>query len=85
MLTYADVCWQYKEAADAYEKGKDYDSLVRLCLEHLKLPHRAYAIVREIRGTASAQVFFFYALVREVRGVSSTKFMYYISNIYIYS
>ena len=28
---------QFKEAADAYEKGKDTESLVRLCLEHLQL------------------------------------------------
>jgi len=45
---------QYKEAADAYEKGKDTESLVRLCLEHLQLPQRAFSIVRETRETASA-------------------------------
>jgi hypothetical protein len=28
---------QYKEAADAYEKGKDTDNLVRLCLDHLQV------------------------------------------------
>jgi len=46
---------QYKEAADAYEKGKDTDNLVRLCLEHLQLPQRAFSIVRDTRGTSSAK------------------------------
>jgi WD repeat-containing protein 19 len=45
---------QFKEAADAYEKGKDTESLVRLCLEHLQLPQRAFSIVRETRETSSA-------------------------------
>mmetsp|Transcript_13440 Transcript_13440/g.31546 ORF Transcript_13440/g.31546 Transcript_13440/m.31546 type:complete len:1359 (-) Transcript_13440:179-4255(-) len=45
---------QFKEAADAYEKGKDMDSVVRLCLEQLQSPQRAFSIVRETRSYTGA-------------------------------
>ena len=45
---------QYREAADAYEKGRDTYNLVRMCLEHLQLPQRAFSLVRGTRDTKSA-------------------------------
>jgi len=45
---------QYREAADAYEKGRDTNNLVRMCLEHLQLPQRAFSLVRGTRDTKSA-------------------------------
>ena len=32
---------QFKEAADAYEKGNDTGSLVRLCLTELQVPRKS--------------------------------------------
>ncbi|KAJ1492863.1 hypothetical protein T484DRAFT_1770086 [Baffinella frigidus] len=40
---------QHREAAESYEKGKDMDSVVRLCLDNLNTPQRAFQIVRETR------------------------------------
>jgi WD repeat-containing protein 19 len=53
------LCWmhaQYRDAADAYERGKDMHNVVRLCLEHLNSAQRAFSIVRETRSTESASM-----------------------------
>lgn len=45
---------QYREAAEAYEKGKDLDNVIRLYLEHLNEPQKACNIVRETRSKDGA-------------------------------
>ena len=42
------------EAAEAYELGRDFDSVVRLRLQHLNDPERAYSLVRTSRSTEAA-------------------------------
>jgi WD repeat-containing protein 19 len=42
---------RYQEAAEAYERAHDMDSVVRICLEKLNSPEKAFEIVRR---TASA-------------------------------
>ena len=43
-----------KEAADAYELARDFDSVVRLQLEHLGDPDKAFALVRMSRSVDGA-------------------------------
>ncbi len=38
---------RWQEAAKAYERAGDLDSVVRICLKKLDEPHRACHIVRE--------------------------------------
>lgn len=38
---------RWQEAIEAHERARDMDSVVRLCLDQLDQPHRAFAIVRE--------------------------------------
>mmetsp|Transcript_36982 Transcript_36982/g.82211 ORF Transcript_36982/g.82211 Transcript_36982/m.82211 type:complete len:1366 (+) Transcript_36982:300-4397(+) len=45
---------RYAEAAAAYEAAGDMDSVVRLALEHLGAPQRAYAIVRKTQSVEAA-------------------------------
>jgi hypothetical protein len=45
---------RYAEAATAYEAANDMDSVVRLALERLNAPQRAYAIVRKTRSVEAA-------------------------------
>ncbi|KAJ3330817.1 WD repeat-containing protein 19 [Blyttiomyces sp. JEL0837] len=47
---------QYAEAALAYERGKDYENLVRLYVEHLHNIDGAVKIVRDTRSKESARV-----------------------------
>ena len=46
----------YEEAAKAYQLAKDLDSVVRLSLEKLNQPQRAYAIVRRTMSAAAADM-----------------------------
>jgi WD repeat-containing protein 19 len=46
---------RYAEAAAAYEAAGDMDAVVRLALEKLGAPQRAYAIVRKTRSADSAR------------------------------
>ncbi|PNW73788.1 hypothetical protein CHLRE_13g572700v5 [Chlamydomonas reinhardtii] len=48
----AEGRWQ--EAAAAYEAAGDMDAVVRLCLERLSQPQRAYAIVRKTQSVEAA-------------------------------
>jgi len=45
---------QYQEAATAFEMAKDMDNVVRLSLEKLNDPQRAFAIVRRTRSSEGA-------------------------------
>lgn len=45
----------YREALDAYERARDLDSVVRLCLENLGDPQRAFQLVRETHLTSGAE------------------------------
>jgi len=45
---------EYLEAAKAYERARDMDSVVRLLLDHLNAPERAAAIVRQTRSSEGA-------------------------------
>lgn len=38
---------RWEQALEAYERARDMDSVVRLCLDQLDQSHRAFAIVRE--------------------------------------
>jgi WD repeat-containing protein 19 len=46
----------YKAAADAYEKAKDIDSVIRIMLNYLENPERAFQMVRETRSSNGAQL-----------------------------
>ena len=56
---------RYKEAASAYEAGKDYDSVIRINLEHLRNPKEAVRVVQETQSVEGARVVakFFQSLV----------------------
>ncbi len=56
------VCHRYAEAAQAYEVAGDLDSVVRLSLERLNAPQRAYAIVRKTRSSEAATNLYKYCL-----------------------
>jgi hypothetical protein len=45
---------RWAEAATAYEAAGDMDAVVRLCLERLNQPQRAYAIVRKTQSVEAA-------------------------------
>ncbi|CAD7950767.1 unnamed protein product, partial [Amoebophrya sp. A25] len=47
---------EYREALDAYERGKDHESVVRLLLNHLERPSEAFQLVRETRLTQGAEL-----------------------------
>ena len=45
---------KYQEAAAAYQKAHDMDSVIRLCLGHLNQPDRAFQLVRESGSSTGA-------------------------------
>jgi WD repeat-containing protein 19 len=47
---------KYDKAAQAYEMAKDSDSVVRLCLEHLNLPEKAFSMVRKSNSSQGAEI-----------------------------
>ncbi|KAJ3176549.1 WD repeat-containing protein 19 [Irineochytrium annulatum] len=47
---------QYAEAATAYERARDFDNVVRVCVEHLQEIDKAVQIVRETRSRESARI-----------------------------
>ncbi|KAI9344181.1 hypothetical protein DFJ73DRAFT_840418 [Zopfochytrium polystomum] len=61
---------QYAEAAAAYERGKDYENLVRIYVEHLQNIDGAVKIVRETRSRESARIVSkFFQGMRDYRSV----------------
>lgn len=46
----------YPEAADAYEQAKEYDALVRVCLQKLSDPDRAVQAVQLSKSVAGAKM-----------------------------
>lgn len=47
---------KYKEAAIAYEAAKDYDSVIRINLDHLQNPEEAVRIVKETQSVEGAKM-----------------------------
>ncbi len=47
---------RYKEALAAYERARDYDSVVRLLLDHLEDPEGAVRVVRETKSVEGAKM-----------------------------
>ena len=47
---------RYKEAASAYKAAKDFDSVIRINLEHLQNPEEAVRIVKETKSTEGAKM-----------------------------
>ncbi|KAI8831390.1 hypothetical protein BC829DRAFT_409646 [Chytridium lagenaria] len=47
---------KYVEAAASYEKARDFDNVVRLCVEHLNQIDKAVKIVRDTRSRESARI-----------------------------
>ncbi|KAL7856198.1 hypothetical protein AOLI_G00198020 [Acnodon oligacanthus] len=47
---------KYKEAAMAYESARDWDSVIRILLEHLNNPEEAVRIVRETQSIDGAKM-----------------------------
>jgi WD repeat-containing protein 19 len=45
----------YREALVAYERARDLDSVVRLCLEHLNEPQKAFQLVRDTQLASGAE------------------------------
>merc|ERR1719150_733272 len=45
----------YAEALVAYERARDLDSVVRLCLKNLSQPQKAFQLVRETQFTSGAE------------------------------
>ncbi|CAK9101199.1 WD repeat-containing protein 19 (Intraflagellar transport 144 homolog) [Durusdinium trenchii] len=46
----------FRTAMQEYEKGKDMDSVIRLCLDHLDQPEKAFAIVRKFQSATGADM-----------------------------
>ena len=46
----------YIEAVEAYEKARDMDSVIRICLKHINQPQRAFDIVRKTRSAEGARL-----------------------------
>ncbi len=58
-MSYFPVCRQdgkHKEAAEAYLAARDYDSAVRIYLDHLNDPESAVKLVRETRSVEGAKL-----------------------------
>lgn len=53
---------KYADAAAAYEAANDMDSVVRLNLDKLKNPHKAFAVVRKTRSSEGASLVANYCL-----------------------
>ncbi|CAM9696622.1 unnamed protein product [Ectocarpus sp. 12 AP-2014] len=56
---YAKACeitGRWERALEAYERARDMDSVVRLCLDQLDQSHRAFAIVRENASSTGAEM-----------------------------
>lgn len=47
---------RYKEAVIAYEQAKQWDSVIRLYLDHLNNPEKAVNIVRETQSLDGAKM-----------------------------
>eukprot|EP00118_Oscarella_pearsei_P011922 m.83949 g.83949 ORF g.83949 m.83949 type:complete len:1349 (+) comp36373_c0_seq7:62-4108(+) len=47
---------KYREAAKAYEAAKDYDSVIRVNLTHLKNPEEAVRVVKETQSVEGAKM-----------------------------
>lgn len=47
---------RYAEAVVAYEHAKQWDSVIRLCLDHLNNPEKAVNIVRETQSLEGAKM-----------------------------
>ncbi|XP_015234608.1 PREDICTED: WD repeat-containing protein 19 [Cyprinodon variegatus] len=47
---------KYKEAAQAYENGKDWDNMIRVLLDHLNNPEDAVRVVRETQSIDGAKM-----------------------------
>ncbi len=60
---------RYADAAAAYEAAGDMDSVVRLCLERLNAPQRAYAIVRKTQSVEAASQLSRFCLQQQDFGV----------------
>eukprot|EP00434_Breviolum_minutum_P009274 symbB.v1.2.008173.t2/scaffold512.1/size193505/14 len=45
----------YQDALVAYERARDLDSVVRICLDHLNQPQKAFQLVRETKLASGAQ------------------------------
>ncbi|KAI8805835.1 hypothetical protein BJ742DRAFT_819298 [Cladochytrium replicatum] len=60
----------YKEAAQAYEKARDFDNVVRLYVEHLQNVEGAVAIVRSTRSRDAAKmVSKFFQMIKDYKSV----------------
>ncbi|GBG32352.1 WD repeat-containing protein 19 [Hondaea fermentalgiana] len=46
----------FRTAAEEYEKGKDIDSVIRLSLEHLRQPEKAFTLVRKHQTPVGAEL-----------------------------
>jgi WD repeat-containing protein 19 len=45
----------YREAVVAYERAKDMDSVIRICLDNLNEPQKAFALARQSQLTSAAE------------------------------
>ena len=49
------TCFLLQDALVAYERARDLDSVVRICLDHLNQPQKAFQLVRETKLASGAQ------------------------------
>jgi hypothetical protein len=63
---------RFAEAAAAYEAAGDMDAVVRLCLERLNQPQRAYAIVRKTQSAEAANQLSRFCLQAQDFGVGAS-------------
>lgn len=49
------TCLLLQDALVAYERARDLDSVVRICLDHLNQPQKAFQLVRETKLASGAQ------------------------------
>lgn len=50
------ISYRYKEAVVAYENAKQWNSVIRIYLDHLNSPEKAVSIVRETQSLDGAKM-----------------------------
>lgn len=55
-LVQLSISYRYKEAVVAYETAKQWNSVIRIYLDHLNNPEKAVSIVRETQSLDGAKM-----------------------------
>ena len=70
----------HQDAASAYEKAKDYDSVIRIQLDHLKNPEAAVAVVKQTGSVDGAKMVARFFQVGKTFAMPVTVFLVFLSS-----